>query len=217
VEDLGHAEFSADDSFRHLVFRCSRRQTPALSDPSQLDFNVDARRQVEAHQLVDRLRRRAQDVDQPLVRAHLEVLARVLVLEGAADYAVDVLLGRQGDRPSDRRAAALRGIDDLLGRPIQLLMVVALQADADFPLCHVLCSAFSVARLWLLDDGRHLMTSVTTPAPTVRPPSRIAKRSPWSMAIGWISSISMFVLSPGMTISWPSGSLIEPVTSVVRK
>ena len=37
------------------------------------------------------------------------------------------------------------------------------------------------------------------------------------MAIGWMSSISMFVLSPGMTISWPSGSLIAPVTSVVRK
>mgnify|MGYP003297513994 CR=1 FL=1 len=37
------------------------------------------------------------------------------------------------------------------------------------------------------------------------------------MAIGWIISISMFVLSPGMTISWPSGSLIAPVTSVVRK
>ena len=37
------------------------------------------------------------------------------------------------------------------------------------------------------------------------------------MAIGWISSIFMFVLSPGMTISWPSGSSIAPVTSVVRK
>src|SRR5205823_7937105 len=123
--------------------------------------------QVEAHQLVDRLRRRAQDVDQPLVRAHLEVLARVLVLERAADHAVDVLLGRQGDRPSDRRAAALRGVDDLLGRPIQLLVVVALQADADFSLCHE-CSVLA----------SYLTTSVTTPAPTVRPPSRIANRSP---------------------------------------
>ena len=37
------------------------------------------------------------------------------------------------------------------------------------------------------------------------------------MAIGWISSIFMFVLSPGMTISWPSGRPIAPVTSVVRK
>ena len=30
----------------------------------------------------------------------------------------------------------------------------------------------------------YLTTSVTTPAPTVRPPSRIAKRNPSSMAIG---------------------------------
>ena len=30
-------------------------------------------------------------------------------------------------------------------------------------------------------------------------------------------SISIWVLSPGMTISWPSGNLMEPVTSVVRK
>jgi len=67
------------------------------------------------------------------------------------------------------------------------------------------------------DASLYLTTLVTTPAPTVRPPSRTAKRRPSSMAIGWISSISMFVLSPGMTISWPSGSLIEPVTSVVRK
>src|SRR5437773_1996319 len=42
---------------------------------------------------------------------------------------------------------------------------------------------------------------VTTPAPTVRPPSRIAKRSPSSIAIGVISSIVIFVLSPRITIS----------------
>ena len=57
----------------------------------------------------------------------------------------------------------------------------------------------------------------TTPEPTVRPPSRIAKRSPCSMAIGVISLIVMRMLSPGMTISTPSGSSIVPVTSVVRK
>ena len=37
------------------------------------------------------------------------------------------------------------------------------------------------------------------------------------MAMGVISSTSISTLSPGMTISTPSGSLIEPVTSVVRK
>jgi hypothetical protein len=45
----------------------------------------------------------------------------------------------------------------------------------------------------------------------------MAKRSPWSIAIGWISSIDICTLSPGMTISVPSGRLATPVTSVVRK
>ena len=45
----------------------------------------------------------------------------------------------------------------------------------------------------------------------------IAKRSPSSIAIGVISSISIWMLSPGITISVPSGSFTEPVTSVVRK
>ena len=65
--------------------------------------------------------------------------------------------------------------------------------------------------------GYHSMILVTTPEPTVRPPSRIAKRSFSSMAIGVISVHSMSTLSPGMTISTPSGSLMLPVTSVVRK
>ena len=63
----------------------------------------------------------------------------------------------------------------------------------------------------------HSMIFVTTPEPTVRPPSRIAKRSFSSMAIGVISVHSMSTLSPGITISTPSGSLMLPVTSVVRK
>mgnify|MGYP007085774617 CR=1 FL=1 len=57
----------------------------------------------------------------------------------------------------------------------------------------------------------------TMPAPTVRPPSRIAKRSFSSIAIGTISSTSTVTLSPGITISVPSGSVTMPVTSVVRK
>ena len=57
----------------------------------------------------------------------------------------------------------------------------------------------------------------TTPAPTVLPPSRMAKRCFSSIAIGVISSTSMVALSPGMIISVPSGSVHCPVTSVVRK
>ena len=63
----------------------------------------------------------------------------------------------------------------------------------------------------------YLRILMTVPAPTVRPPSRIAKRRPSSMAIGWIRLTVISVVSPGMTISVPSGSEMTPVTSVVRK
>ena len=65
--------------------------------------------------------------------------------------------------------------------------------------------------------GDYFLISDTTPAPTVRPPSRMAKRRPLSMAIGLISSTSIFTLSPGRTISLSAGSFTMPVTSVVRK
>src|SRR5206468_1294134 len=65
--------------------------------------------------------------------------------------------------------------------------------------------------------GPYFVISVTTPAPTVRPPSRMAKRSSFSIAIGVISSTSMSTLSPGITISRPAGRCATPVTSVVRK
>jgi len=58
---------------------------------------------------------------------------------------------------------------------------------------------------------------MTLPAPTVLPPSRMVKRCPSSMAIGVISSTSISVLSPGITISTPSARAMVPVTSVVRK
>ena len=61
------------------------------------------------------------------------------------------------------------------------------------------------------------MISVTFPAPTVRPPSRIENFVPFSMAIGAISSTVISTLSPGITMSVPSGSVMTPVTSVVRK
>ncbi len=58
---------------------------------------------------------------------------------------------------------------------------------------------------------------LTTPAPTVRPPSRIANRKPSSIAMGVIRFTVHATLSPGITISVPAGSSTIPVTSVVRK
>src|ERR687891_937811 len=104
------------------------------------DLDVHAGGQVvEPLQRVDRLRRWLVDVDQALVRADLEVLLRVLVLERRLDHRVDVLLGRERYRTGHGRARPRRGLHDLLGRRLDGRRVVGLQADADLVLgygCH---------------------------------------------------------------------------------
>src|SRR5262249_33467202 len=77
------------------------------------------------------------NVDQPLVGADLEVLAGVLVLEGATDHAVDVLLGRQRHGARDGRPGPLSRLDDRACRKVDLRMVVPLQTDSDLLLSHV--------------------------------------------------------------------------------
>ena len=61
------------------------------------------------------------------------------------------------------------------------------------------------------------ITFVTCPAPTVLPPSLIANLTFSSIAIGDIRSTVIDTLSPGITISVPSGKVTSPVTSVVLK
>ena len=68
-----------------------------------------------------------------------------------------------------------------------------------------------------ISSYNYSMIVATRPDPTVRPPSRIANVRPCSIAIGWISSIVISTLSPGIHISVPSGSVITPVISVVLK
>ena len=68
-----------------------------------------------------------------------------------------------------------------------------------------------------ISSYNYSMIVATRPEPTVRPPSRIANVRPCSIAIGWMSSIVISTLSPGMHISVPAGSSQTPVTSVVLK
>ena len=68
-----------------------------------------------------------------------------------------------------------------------------------------------------ISSYNYSMIVATRPDHTVRPPSRIANVRPCSIAIGWISSIVISTLSPGMHISVPSGRVITPVISVVLK
>src|SRR5450759_3733520 len=184
-----------------------RARIPLATLVPELDLDVHAAGHVEAHQRVDDLGVGVEDVEDALVGAHLELLARVLVDEGPADHGVLVDGGGQGNRPGHAGACPRRRVDDLRRGLVQDPVVVRLQADANL-LCH------EVSRF--LCPVAYLSMLVTAPAPTVRPPSRMAKRIPSSTAIGVISSIPISTLSPGMHISWPSGRLMVPVTSVVR-
>src|SRR3954453_11526735 len=123
-------------SSKTCVMPSLRPMIPFNVSVLQLDLDVHARRQVEAHQLVHGLGGRRVDVDQALVRAHLEVLTGVLVLERTAEHRVAVVLGGQGHRSGDGCTGPLRRLDDLRRRPVELLMVVRLQADADLGLSH---------------------------------------------------------------------------------
>src|SRR5215217_1888129 len=96
-----------------------------------LDVDVDARRQIDAHESVNGLRRRVEDVDQPLVRTHLEVLPRVLVLVRGPDDAIHVLLGRQRHWTNDAGAGTGDRLNDLARRGVNRLVVVGLEPDAD--------------------------------------------------------------------------------------
>src|SRR5690349_2526108 len=106
-------------------------RSKVISPTSELDLDVDAGRQVETHQRVDRLRRGVNDVDEALVGAHLEVLAGVLVLVGRADDAEDVLLRRQRHRAGHLRARTGHRVHDLPRRGVDHLVVIGLEPDAD--------------------------------------------------------------------------------------
>src|ERR1035437_5582216 len=127
VEKLGHADLLAEYSCHcHLLFLSSSCRAKAAALPvalnrigichladlltcqlaallllHRLDLDVDTRRQVELHQRVHRLLGRLENIDQPLVRANLERLARLLVHVRRTQHAVLVLHGRQRDREED--------------------------------------------------------------------------------------------------------------------
>src|SRR5205814_7884349 len=113
--------------------------------------------------------------------------------------------GRQRNRPGNVRAGTLGRLHDFPCGLVQNSVVVRLQTNTDFvALSHLVFQAYSTI-------------SVTAPAPTVCPPSRIANRKPFSKATGVINVTSQLTLSHGFTISTPIGSFMSPVTSVVRK
>src|SRR5499427_4917672 len=124
---------------RHSNFLCEHSGTHCLlRDPLQLDLDVDAGGQVELHQGVDGLRRRIDNIEEPFVGAHFELLAAFLVDMRRAVDGEFLYLGRQRNRPADLRASAFGGVYDLTRRRIENAMVESLEPDADVLAVHCL-------------------------------------------------------------------------------
>src|ERR1044072_8594670 len=106
---------------------------------SKLDLDVNAGGEIELHQRIHRLRRRIDDVEQSLVRAHLELLAALLVDMRRTIDGELLDLGRQRDRTTHLRTGALGSRHDLARRCIENTMIECLEPDADILAVHV-CS-----------------------------------------------------------------------------
>ena len=166
---------------------------------------------------------------QPLLRLQF-ILRRVGITRHSSEYLFGFSVGRMLPVPRAilHQFQPLRIISLILEcRIIPALAFLAGQIDRNADLSAALfrhCTLHQAnAGTYTSETSQRIkkpvysITSETTPAPTVWPPSRIAKFRPCSIAIGTISSALIVTLSPGITISIPSGSSNEPVTSVVRK
>ena len=80
---------------------------------------VYARRQLELHQRVNGLLGWLEDIQQPLVGADLELLARLLVHVRRTQHRETLDVRRQRDRARNARPGPLRGVHNLSRRLVQ--------------------------------------------------------------------------------------------------
>src|SRR6185369_16961873 len=98
---------------------------------SQFDLYVYARGKIELHQRVDRLWGRLHDVEQPLVRPHLELLARLLVDVRRAVDGELLDTRREGNGAADESTRTARRVGDVASSLIEHSMIESLQANPD--------------------------------------------------------------------------------------
>src|SRR6185503_5952521 len=100
-----------------------------------LDFYVDAGRKIELGQRVDSCGARIKDVDQPLVRLELELLARLFVVVRRAENGPALRLCRQRNRTTHLRAGLLGRADDVRRGLVDDGVVERLEPNSDSS-CH---------------------------------------------------------------------------------
>ena len=108
-----------------------RRCVPSTSSRRRLDLNVDARRQRQLVQRVNRLAGRLNDVDQPLVGTNFKLLARLLVDMRAAKHGISLNPCRQRDRSVNDSSRSLGRVDDFRRRLVENGMVVRFHPNSN--------------------------------------------------------------------------------------
>src|SRR6266571_1924576 len=138
-KDPRHPDLLCDHSGAHRRASCSF--CPLLSRTGakklELDLDVDTGRQIELHQRVDGLRGRIDNVEKTLVRAHLELLAALLVdMRRTVDGEL-LDAGGQRNRSTNLGTGPFRRIHDLTRRRIENPMVERLEAYANILAVHL--------------------------------------------------------------------------------
>ena len=95
------------------------------------DLDVDASRQAQFVERVDRLVGRLHDVDESLVRADLELFSGLLVDVRASEDRVAFDPRRQRDGAMNDRFGALRRVDDVFRGLVEDGVIVRFHSDAD--------------------------------------------------------------------------------------
>src|ERR1700686_3176238 len=114
-----------------------------LTRPLQLDLDVHAGGEVELHQRVHGLRRRIDDVQEALMRAHLELFAALLVDKRRTVHRELLDFSRQRNRTTDLRTGALGRVHDLARRRIEDAVIERLEPDPDILAVHFFFSRSS--------------------------------------------------------------------------
>src|ERR1700674_175710 len=136
----------------------------------ELDFNVDARGEVELAQRVDRLLGRLEHVEQAFMRTNFKMLTRLLVDMWRTIHGEALDPGRQRNRPRHPAARAPYRIHDFAHRLVEQPMVVRLEAYPNFivhPVSHV---PDSRSGPFDLVAGYHAGQSANRPAQTAPAP-----------------------------------------------
>ncbi len=172
VPDLGHAELGAQEALRLVLSIVAVPQSLiSMSTPAGRSSRISESTVFGVGSMMS---------IEPLVRAHLEVLARLsLYLCGERMTQYTVLLGGQRHRARDLRAGARHRLDDLARRGVDDLVVVGLEPDADLLSRH---GGFVVLLFVLLDCGRprcRVSPRSTGRVRPRRPTVSAARRSAW--------------------------------------